>query len=535
MFYKRHFLAASLIIFLASSNTLFALEDFQLQKVINHRPQAKQYVFDYAGLLRYSKENLEESLRFFKDKYKVEMVIVSVPRLGTQDISMAASNMFSKWNIGRDLSSRGILVFLSGQEKMIKVEVGFGAEGAFTDLFCGYIERKQLKPYFENNQVDFGLAATMEEFIRRAEGKLTDKELNEKMQGLLSGGAGIKKEVKVGESKGKAISQEPGYPAQPTPEALLGEWLEELKSCGGASAFSTMYTEESRMLWHYSPAMSKELCQDMYNRYSRPHEIKEQGDYVVVLFSGATKEGPIFMKKSPLGWQLDVLSTSKWVRYDFNNEWYLGGRSHPYAFAFIGPAYEKQIKDYDFHDDFGRFSPVTGDYANAINVFQDRMKQEPNNLEVVIGLAEIFFDLGIAKESVPLLQRALELNPQDHRPYRYLGLINRDTFASEQAALKYLKKYTDLVPRDPFGYHYIAVTYWRIAGATDNLSNYRSAAEYMKKYTDISRDLLYGWKMTGYFYYKAKDYAEAKKWFEKMLKIEPGNEYALRMLNIMKK
>ena len=535
MFYKKHFLAASLIIFLASSNALFALEDFQLQKVIDHRPQTKQYVFDYAGLLRYSKENIEESLRFFKDKYKVEMVIVIVPRLGTQDISMATSNMFSKWNIGRDLSSRGILVFLSGQEKMIKVEVGFGAEGAFTDLFCGYIERKQLKPYFENNQVDFGLAATMEEFIRRAEGKLTDKELNEKMQGLLSGGAGIKKEVEIGESKEKAIPQEPGYPAQPTPEALLGEWLEGLKSCGGASAFSTMYTEESRMLWHYSPAMSKELCQDMYNRYSRAHEIREQGDFAVALFPGANKEGPIFMRKSALGWQLDLLGTSRWVRYDFNNDWYLGGRSHPYAFAFSSPDYEKQVKDYDFYDDFGKFSPVNCDYASAINALQVELSRNPDNLEAIIGLAEIFFDLGITKECIPFLQKALELNPKDPRPYRYLGLINRDAFVSEQTALSYLKTYTELAPGDPLGYHYVAVTYLRIAGSIGDILNYKSAAEYIKKYTELSSDLLYGYKMTGYFYYKAKDYTEAKKWFEKMLKIEPANEYALRMLNIMKK
>jgi len=515
----------------SSFQLLFADEEFQINKIISHRPAANQYVFDYAKLLKYSRENKEESLRFFKEKYGVEMFIVTIPDLSGQDILGVASEMFDKWNIGRELGGKGILVLLSDQEKLIKVEVGLGAEGVFTDLFCGYIERKQLKPYFENNQVDFGLAATMEEFISRAEGKLTDEQIKEKMQGALSFGAGIKKEVKIGELKEKPVLSEPGYPAQPTPEALVSKWLEELKSCGNASAFSTMYTEESRILWRYSPAMSKELCQDMYNRYSRPREIKEQGDYAAALFPGATKEGPIFMKKSPFGWQLDVLSTSKWVRYDFNNEWYLGGSNHPYAFAFNNNEYKKRFHDYDYYDDFGRFSNITGDYDNNILLLQGKLNRNPDDIETIIALAELFFDLGVAKESVPLLQKAMELAPRDPRPYRYLGLINRDTFCSEQTALKYLKKYVELAPHDPFGYRYVAVTYWRMAGVKGNSATYKDAAGYMKKYTEISGDLVYGYKRIGYFLFKAQDFSGAKSYFQKVLQIASDNAYALEMLN----
>ncbi|RKY41968.1 MAG: hypothetical protein DRP80_07285, partial [Candidatus Omnitrophota bacterium] len=138
---------------------IFNKERFDLEKIIKSRPSKKGYVFDYAHLLKYTKENMEEHLKYFKEKYGIEMLIVTIPSLKGKSISEVASRMFTSWNIGRDNQGKGILLLLSDKEKLIKVEVGYGAEGVFTDLFCGYIERKQLKPYFKNNQVDEGLSA----------------------------------------------------------------------------------------------------------------------------------------------------------------------------------------------------------------------------------------------------------------------------------------------------------------------------------------------------------------------------------------
>ncbi len=176
-------------------------DQYHFDSILNSRPTKNQSVFDYAHLLQYSKENKEESLKFFREKYGIDMVVATVPTLEGQDIVLAATTMLNNWNIGRENGGKGILILLADQEKLIKVEVGLEAEGIFTDLFCGYIERKQLKPYFENNQVDLGLSATLEEFIGRAEGRLTDEEIKTKMKidGDLSAGAGIKKEISIGE------------------------------------------------------------------------------------------------------------------------------------------------------------------------------------------------------------------------------------------------------------------------------------------------------------------------------------------------
>lgn len=133
-----------------------------------------------------------------------------------------------------------------------------------------------------------------------------------------------------------------------------------------------------------------------------------------------------------------------------------------------------------------------------------------------------------------LLKKAIETHPKDARAYRYLGLFNRDYFVSKKTALDHLRKYAQLAPDDPSAYHYLAVTHWRLGGKK-NPSAYIKAAENMKKFTDLSGNRRYGYKMIGYFYYKGRNYRKAEKWFKKVVEIDETNEYALQMINKIKK
>jgi tetratricopeptide (TPR) repeat protein len=520
-------------VLIQTANTAENGDTFRLNIFSQSRPAAHQHIFDHAHLFEYSQENKEEMLRVFQEKYNVEMIIVTVAHLENQDISQVAAQLFTNWRIGQTHNGQGILILLADEEKQIKVEVGLGAEGVFTDLFCGYIERKQLKPYFENNQVDLGLSAMMEEFIGRAEGYLTDETIAQKMEdNYLSSGAGIAKKVRIGEFTDKTLSTSdvPAASATPaTPDALYAAWMESLKLCESTPSLP-IYTEASQMMFQYTPWMSQGLCEDLHQKYSHPHEILTQGDYGVILFPGGNQQGPIFMKKNSAGWQIDMLSTAKWVRYDFKNEWFLGGQNHPYAFAFKNKPYASFVRDIDFYDDYGTFSRIDHSYGEVIAQYQKAQQQNPQDFEICIQLAEIFFDLGIVKQSVPLLQKAVTIDAQDPRPYRYLGLINRDHLASPKTALEYLNRYHQLAPEDPYGYHYLAVTYWRLANQKDGTKYFAQAADAMKNFTEASGDLLYGYRMTGYFYYRMKNYSEAQKWFRKILEIDASHEYALKML-----
>jgi len=515
---------------------LFKKEDtFNLEKILESRPYEKKYVFDYAHLLKHSLENKEEHMGFFKKRYGVEMLIVTIPFLENKIITHVASEMFTKWNIGRNSSGKGILLLLSSKEKLIKVEVGYGAEGVFTDLFCGYIERKQLKRYFENNQIDEGLSATIEEFIGRAEGNLTDDEIRKKIdleEKYLSGGGGIKKKVTIGEIEHREeLSEEERvrFSGQLTPEATFTLLLETFKKNINDPNLD-IYTEESKILKKYQASTSKALSKNIYRLYSASYEIKQKGDRAVVLYFQNRRVGPLFLKKTSKGWQFDIISTAKWIRYTFNNEWHVGGTNHPYMFAFQNNQYSQYVWDYDYYDDYWRFSEIESNYNYYINQFQEKLQQNPDDYGTLISLAEIFCELLITKKSIPLLKKAIEINPKDPRPFRYLGLINRDSLESANVALEYFKKSIELAPNDPRSYHYAGITCWRLAEYGNILSYYDKAAEYMKKYVGVSENKSYGCNKVAYFYYRKEDYSQARKWFKKSLEHDPANAYAQGML-----
>ncbi len=526
------YLVASLI----SSGCGKREEKFHLKKILFSRPPRGRHLLDYAHLLTYEGEDKEETLKFLRKQYGIEAFVVTIPSLEGKDIGLVASQMFNNRNIGRDVNGRGVLLLLSGQEKLIKMEVGYGLETVFTDLFCGYIERKQLKRYLENNQVDEGLSAVLEEFIARVEGRLTDHEIKKKMEGYLSGGAGIKKQVHIGNfTQRQELSEatKKNFSAQSSPERLFEKYRQVMAKCINDVNLG-IYTEASRIAMRYMPKFSPSMCRELSRAYAKPHQVITKGNYAVVLFPNDKKHGPIFMKRTNEGWQIDMISIPKWIRYDGNNDWFIGGDSHPYMFAFRNEAYSDYVWDYDFYDDFGKFSKVSANYDYYIQRYEENLRNQPTDFESLISLAEIFFDLAVTNKAIPLLEKAIKIKPDDPRPYRYLGLLYRDALCAEETALRYLRKYTELAPTDPNGYHYLAITCWRIASWKDQSRYYDLAAKYMLRYGQISGDLIYAYNWIGYIYYYYKgDRRKGKIWFEKVLRLDPNNAYAKSALEAM--
>ena len=133
-------------------------------------PANESYIYDHAHLLRKVSESANAQLVRIKEKYVIEGVIVTVVELPSGfTIERLAIEMFNKWNVGGQTGGRGFLLLFSEKEKQIKLEVSDELEDVFTDIFCSYIQDKQLKPHFLNGQLAVGLIATMDEIEKRAQ------------------------------------------------------------------------------------------------------------------------------------------------------------------------------------------------------------------------------------------------------------------------------------------------------------------------------------------------------------------------------
>lgn len=99
------------------------------------------YVNDEANVLNSSVEEyiLDVNKRFERTKEKPQVVVTTVSSLGDKTVEEYANKLFEKYKIGHKKYDNGVLVLLAPNERKIRIEVGYGLEGAITDTKSGVI------------------------------------------------------------------------------------------------------------------------------------------------------------------------------------------------------------------------------------------------------------------------------------------------------------------------------------------------------------------------------------------------------------
>ncbi|NIR10709.1 MAG: hypothetical protein GTN82_35255 [Candidatus Aminicenantes bacterium] len=89
----------------------------------------------------------------------------------------------------------------------------------------------------------------------------------------------------------------------------------------------------------------------------------------------------------------------------------------------------------------------------AVNYYEEKVSQEPENPSYIIGLAHIFDLSKRAEDAVPLMETALRLEPQAMDPYLWLG----DWYYHKKDSQKAFNYYQDLYQliESGEGIHYI--------------------------------------------------------------------------------
>lgn len=123
--------------------------------------------------------SIEAKLRAFEEKTGDQVVVATVPTLGGEVVEDYANRLFRRWHLGTRAGNNGVLLLVAPNDRKVRIEVGYGLEGALTDALTGVIIRTALAPRFKAG--DFGggieagvdailtiLAGDAEEWQRRA-------------------------------------------------------------------------------------------------------------------------------------------------------------------------------------------------------------------------------------------------------------------------------------------------------------------------------------------------------------------------------
>jgi uncharacterized protein len=136
------------------------------------RPNPPRLVNDIAGVLSAEQENmLERKLVAYDDSTSNQIAVVLISSLNEYPIEEYALKLFRDWQIGNKTTNNGILVLAAIDDRKIRIEVGYGLEGAVPDITANTIITNDIVPSFRSDDYYEGLDKATNSIFAAAAGE----------------------------------------------------------------------------------------------------------------------------------------------------------------------------------------------------------------------------------------------------------------------------------------------------------------------------------------------------------------------------
>jgi uncharacterized protein len=132
-------------------------------------PDPVGYVNDFANVMTPGQRaGIEAYLQQIEQRGGVEIVLAVLPTIGDLTVEEAATRLYEQWGIGKKGTNRGILLLDAIKERKIRIEVGYGLEGALPDGKTGAILDSEAVPYLMEGRRAEGYEAALRSVARIA-------------------------------------------------------------------------------------------------------------------------------------------------------------------------------------------------------------------------------------------------------------------------------------------------------------------------------------------------------------------------------
>ena len=124
------------------------------------------YVTDSANILDDAAEAaLAEYCAQVAQQIGMQIAIVTIPTAGAQGIDDYAVKLFAKWGIGNK-NDEGLLILVASDDRLMRLETGYGLEPALPAARSGRIIRNTIGPLFRQGDYGGGLLAGAVEAVK---------------------------------------------------------------------------------------------------------------------------------------------------------------------------------------------------------------------------------------------------------------------------------------------------------------------------------------------------------------------------------
>jgi uncharacterized protein len=135
------------------------------------KPAPTYIIYDGADVLDPQQEALlNEQLVSLDKSSSNQIAIATISTLNGGNLEEVANATFRDWKIGNAKTNNGILILVVKDDKKVRIEVGYGLEGAIPDGIAGSIIRNDMRPYFQQGDYYHGLVKAVESLSKAAVG-----------------------------------------------------------------------------------------------------------------------------------------------------------------------------------------------------------------------------------------------------------------------------------------------------------------------------------------------------------------------------
>ena len=123
-------------------------------------PALSGRVVDEANLMsRKQAHQLAQQLAVFEKRSGVQLVVVSIDTLAGDTIEEYGYQLGRHWGIGQKGKNNGVLLIIAQDERKVRIEVGYGLEGALPDAIAANIIQTRILPAFKRGDMVAGILA----------------------------------------------------------------------------------------------------------------------------------------------------------------------------------------------------------------------------------------------------------------------------------------------------------------------------------------------------------------------------------------
>ena len=135
-------------------------------------PPLKARVTDLTGTLtKEQTASLEQMLQSFEARKGSQIAVLMLPSVKPEAIEQYALRVAEQWKIGRGKIDDGAILVVAKNDRELRIEVGYGLEGALNDATANRIIREAILPRFREGDFYGGVTAGVDRMMRVIDGE----------------------------------------------------------------------------------------------------------------------------------------------------------------------------------------------------------------------------------------------------------------------------------------------------------------------------------------------------------------------------